>query len=95
MPELRKDPIVGRWVIIASERARRPGNFIDTNDNELEDEGEECSFCGGQREIIHTAGDVRVVFSEDSVSESAVSSSFISLMVISRYFGSQTPYGRL
>lgn len=24
MPELRKDPIVGRWVIIATERARRP-----------------------------------------------------------------------
>jgi UDPglucose--hexose-1-phosphate uridylyltransferase len=24
MPELRKDPIVGRWVIIATERAKRP-----------------------------------------------------------------------
>src|SRR6476620_7624484 len=24
MPELRKDPIVGRWVIIATERANRP-----------------------------------------------------------------------
>ena len=24
MPELRKDPVVGRWVIIATERARRP-----------------------------------------------------------------------
>ena len=27
MPELRKDPIVGRWVIIATERARRPIDF--------------------------------------------------------------------
>jgi UDPglucose--hexose-1-phosphate uridylyltransferase len=27
MPELRKDPIVGRWVIISSERARRPSDF--------------------------------------------------------------------
>ncbi len=27
MPELRKDPIVGRWVIIAHERARRPHDF--------------------------------------------------------------------
>ena len=28
MPELRKDPIVGRWVIIATERARkRPHDF--------------------------------------------------------------------
>src|SRR5512140_1806798 len=26
MPELRKDPIVGRWVIIATERARRPSD---------------------------------------------------------------------
>ena len=27
MPELRKDPIVGRWVIIAHERAKRPHDF--------------------------------------------------------------------
>lgn len=27
MPELRKDPIVGRWVIIATERAKRPSDF--------------------------------------------------------------------
>ena len=27
MPELRKDPIVGRWVIIATERVRRPTDF--------------------------------------------------------------------
>jgi len=27
MPELRKDPVVGRWVIIATERSRRPTNF--------------------------------------------------------------------
>ena len=24
MPELRKDPIVGRWVIVATDRAKRP-----------------------------------------------------------------------
>lgn len=29
MPELRKDPVVGRWVIIATERSRRPTNFGD------------------------------------------------------------------
>lgn len=28
MPELRKDPVVGRWVIIATERANRPANFV-------------------------------------------------------------------
>jgi UDPglucose--hexose-1-phosphate uridylyltransferase len=27
MPELRKDPIAGRWVIISTERARRPSDF--------------------------------------------------------------------
>ena len=27
MPDLRKDPIVGRWVIIAHERAKRPRDF--------------------------------------------------------------------
>lgn len=28
MPELRKDPVVGRWVIIATDRAKRPTDFI-------------------------------------------------------------------
>ena len=27
MPELRKDPIIGRWVIISTERAKRPSEF--------------------------------------------------------------------
>jgi len=28
MPELRKDPVVGRWVIVATERGKRPGEFV-------------------------------------------------------------------
>jgi UDPglucose--hexose-1-phosphate uridylyltransferase len=28
LPELRKDPITGRWVIIATDRAKRPSDFI-------------------------------------------------------------------
>ena len=28
MPELRKDPVTGRWVIIATDRAKRPNDFI-------------------------------------------------------------------
>jgi UDPglucose--hexose-1-phosphate uridylyltransferase len=28
LPELRKDPITGRWVIIATDRAKRPTDFI-------------------------------------------------------------------
>ena len=27
MPELRKDPVVGRWVIISTERQKRPSDF--------------------------------------------------------------------
>ena len=33
MPELRKDPIVGRWVIIATERAKRPFDFAPEEEN--------------------------------------------------------------
>ncbi len=28
MPELRKDPVTGRWVIIATDRAKRPNDFV-------------------------------------------------------------------
>jgi len=28
MPELRKDPILGRWIIIAEERGKRPTDFL-------------------------------------------------------------------
>jgi UDPglucose--hexose-1-phosphate uridylyltransferase len=29
MPELRKDPIIDRWVIISTERGRRPSDFLN------------------------------------------------------------------
>jgi len=44
MPELRKDPILGRWVIIAVERARRPKSF--TPPFSVPEEGT-CPFCEG------------------------------------------------
>jgi len=46
MPELRKDPIIGRWVIIATERARRPDQFV----SHLHDPEEKkaCPFCEGR-----------------------------------------------
>jgi len=28
VPELRKDPIIGRWVIISTERGKRPSDFV-------------------------------------------------------------------
>jgi UDPglucose--hexose-1-phosphate uridylyltransferase len=47
MPELRKDPIVGRWVIIATERARRPHDF--KVERELPKSGV-CPFCPGHED---------------------------------------------
>ncbi|MCR4337371.1 MAG: galactose-1-phosphate uridylyltransferase [Candidatus Omnitrophica bacterium] len=52
MPELRKDPVSGRWVIIATERARRPGNFIDPQ-HDAEPETEKCPFCDNKDRPIH------------------------------------------
>ncbi|MFO0925534.1 MAG: galactose-1-phosphate uridylyltransferase [Gemmataceae bacterium] len=44
MPELRKDPIVGRWVIIATDRARRP---VAPPSEPLASPGGVCPFCEG------------------------------------------------
>jgi UDPglucose--hexose-1-phosphate uridylyltransferase len=57
MPELRKDPIVGRWVIIATERARRPGNFVDPSVHTTP--AEDCPFCHdkGTEEEVYSLKD--------------------------------------
>jgi len=50
MPELRKDPIVGRWVIISTERAKRPDQFgenFDPGPPELTP----CPFCAGNESL--------------------------------------------
>ncbi len=44
MPELRKDPVTGRWVIIATERAKRPAAFGKVPE---ERKGGFCPFCPG------------------------------------------------
>ena len=48
MPELRRDPIIGRWVIIATERARRPSEFAHVpaaaRPNGM------CPFCSGHED---------------------------------------------
>jgi UDPglucose--hexose-1-phosphate uridylyltransferase len=48
MPQLRKDPIIGRWVIIATERAKRPDDFGVMQDKELL-KGK-CPFCEGDED---------------------------------------------
>lgn len=44
MPELRSDPIVGRWVIIAVERGARPSDFVAV---EPPQQTGPCPFCPG------------------------------------------------
>lgn len=44
MSELRKDPIIGRWVIISTERAKRPHELID---KKTAVEQTPCPFCEG------------------------------------------------
>jgi len=51
MPELRRDPIIGRWVIIATERAKRPDQFSVKNEEEALREGEKCPFCEGNEAL--------------------------------------------
>ncbi|CAI4033133.1 UDP-glucose--hexose-1-phosphate uridylyltransferase [Nitrospira tepida] len=47
MPELRRDPIVGRWVIISTERGVRPRDFIITPPPQTSPVSL-CPFCPGQ-----------------------------------------------
>jgi len=49
MSELRKDPVVGRWVIISVERGKRPTDFISPSQRK---KGGFCPFCHGNE---HTA----------------------------------------
>ncbi len=44
MSELRKDPITGRWVIIATERSKRPTDFPR---DPVETDSNHCPFCAG------------------------------------------------
>ncbi|MEW6535656.1 MAG: DUF4931 domain-containing protein [Candidatus Auribacterota bacterium] len=47
MPELRKDPIIGRWVIIATERGKRPSDFYSPL---LIGQNKGCPFCEGNED---------------------------------------------
>ena len=46
MPELRKDPITGRWVIISTERGKRPIDFVRES-VQIDANGQNCPFCPG------------------------------------------------
>ena len=55
MPELRRDPIVGRWVIIATDRARRPTDYAHPGSAAVHGL---CPFCPGHED--KTPGEVYV-----------------------------------
>lgn len=46
MPELRRDPITGRWVIIATDRAKRPTDF--SRQPIVPQGSAHCPFCAGR-----------------------------------------------
>jgi UDPglucose--hexose-1-phosphate uridylyltransferase len=47
MPELRKDPVVGRWVIISTDRGRRPSDFAP---DPVRPRSPNCVFCTGNED---------------------------------------------
>jgi UDPglucose--hexose-1-phosphate uridylyltransferase len=47
VPELRRDPIHGRWVIISTERGRRPSDFVT---EERRPSGGFCPLCEGNED---------------------------------------------
>ena len=49
MSELRRDPVSGRWVVIAPERSRRPQDFTPQPVGALG--GDLCPFCEGQEAV--------------------------------------------
>jgi len=48
LPDLRKDPITGRWVIISTDRAKRPTDFVRES-VQIKGKGF-CPFCYGNEE---------------------------------------------
>jgi UDPglucose--hexose-1-phosphate uridylyltransferase len=53
MPELRRDPITGRWVIISTEREKRPSSYGKYS---VELKGGFCPFCEGNEQ--HTPSEL-------------------------------------
>ncbi|UCF05924.1 MAG: galactose-1-phosphate uridylyltransferase [bacterium] len=47
MPELRRDPVIGRWVIISTERGKRPDDF---KREKRPAKGGFCPFCKGNED---------------------------------------------
>ncbi|MEM2849272.1 MAG: hypothetical protein QXI36_03240, partial [Candidatus Bathyarchaeia archaeon] len=71
--ELRKDYILDRWVVIASQRRRRPSDFFEAKRDEVKKTL--CPFCPGNEHLTPPAtqvylmddGDVRKTVEEDDL----------------------------
>ena len=50
MSQLRLNPLTGRWVTVAGERAARPGELISRQGPTESDPGRICPFCPGNEE---------------------------------------------
>ncbi len=68
MAELRRDPIVGRWVIIDSDHQKGPGDFIKETAN-LPGSKDTCQFCPGKEHF--TPPEVDALRPKDSKPDSA------------------------
>ena len=49
MPELRKDVVTGRWVIVSTDRRKRPNDFRVERSTLID--AEYCPFCAGHEEM--------------------------------------------
>ena len=49
MPELRKDPITGRWVVVSTDRLKRPNDFLVQRATVIG--REHCPFCPGHESM--------------------------------------------
>jgi UDPglucose--hexose-1-phosphate uridylyltransferase len=61
MSEFRKDPVMDRWIILSTERGKRPNDFAQLEDRFTE---ETCPFCPGQEG--RTPPEIAAVRSNDS-----------------------------
>jgi len=66
MSELRKDPIVGRWVIISEERGKRPSDWASKSN--LKPDDKMCPFCPGNEN--RTPTEIMTVTSSKSQEQS-------------------------
>ena len=56
MRELRRDPVVGRWIILSSDRRLRPSDFPEPDPPAVNGGRESCPFCPGHE--AHTPPEI-------------------------------------